>query len=145
MICDRIFGFWLRFVYREKLNSLTSDPQEQARRFCRLIEERIEQFISNNRKSVLERTIDLLRLFENESLQLHAKKIRLAQFKEVKPFNFSRCRLNQGLLGRSKDSLWIMAIKQDVLTEEDIIDFAAECQRLRYAKLEKKVAKPRCV
>ena len=139
VICDRVFGFWLRFVYQEKLNSLTFDTEEQKRSFRMKIEDKIDQFILANRKSVLDRTLELLRLFENELIQMRTKKIRLIHFQEVKPLTFIQSRLNEGLLGRSKDSLWIMAIKSDVLTEEDIIDFAHQCQRLRYTKPQRKV------
>jgi DNA-binding NarL/FixJ family response regulator len=139
VICDRIFGFWLRFVYREKLNSLTFDTEKQKKSFRIKIEDKIDKFILVNKKSVLERTMELLRLFENELIQIRMKKIRLIHFKEVKPLTFVHSRLNAGLLGRSKYSLWIMAIKVDSLTEEDIIDFINQCQRLRYVKPQRKI------
>ncbi|MGD9015706.1 MAG: hypothetical protein PVI33_06765, partial [Candidatus Omnitrophota bacterium] len=139
VICDRVFGFWLRFVYREKLNSLTFNTEEQKRNFRAKIEDKIEQFILINRKSVLERTMELLRLFENELIQMRNKKIRLIHFREVKPLTFVHSRLNEGLLGRAKDSLWIMAVKSEMLTEEDIADFAKQCHKLRYIKSQRKV------
>jgi len=139
IICDRVFGFWLRFVYQEKLNSLTFNTEEQKKSFRVKIENKIEQFILANQKSVLERTMELLRLFENELIQMRNKKIRLIHFREVKPLTFAQSRLHDGLLGRSKDSLWVMAVKSDVITEDDIVDFANQCQKLRYAKLQRKV------
>ncbi|KPK43013.1 MAG: hypothetical protein AMJ78_00125 [Omnitrophica WOR_2 bacterium SM23_29] len=144
IICDRVFGFWLRFVYREKVDSLTFNTEEQKKNFRIKIEERIDQFILSNQKSVMERATELLRLFENELIQMRTKKIRLAHFRELKPLNFVRSRLNEGLIGRSKDSLWIMAIKPSALTEDDIIDFANQCRRFRYAKPQKKVIITNC-
>ncbi|MFC1592927.1 ATP-binding protein [Candidatus Omnitrophota bacterium] len=139
LINDRVFGFWLRFVYREKSDSLNFNTEEQKKIFRSQIEEKIDQFISDNRKSVLERTKELLHLFENASIQMNAKKIRLKHFHEVKLFNFSRGRLNEGLLGRSKDALWIMAVKPNILTEEDIAEFARHCHRFRYNKPQRKI------
>lgn len=139
LINDRVFGFWLKFVHREKSASLTFDTEEQKRNFRTTIEDKIDQFISANQKSVLERAMELLQHFENTSIQLRTKRIRLAHFQEVKTLNFTRCRLNEGLLGRSKQSLWIMAIKPGDLTEEDIVDFSKQCHRLRYAKPQKKI------
>ncbi|MFH1338685.1 MAG: hypothetical protein ABIH40_02415 [Candidatus Omnitrophota bacterium] len=139
LINDRVFGFWLKFVHKEKTASLTFDTEEQKRNFRTMIEDKIDQFISANQKSVLERTMELLLHFENASIQLGTKRIRLAHFQEVKTLNFTRCRLNEGLLGRSKQSLWIMAIKPGDLTEEDIVDFSKQCHRLRYAKPQKKI------
>ncbi len=145
VICDRVFSFWLRFVYQEKLDSLTFNTEEQKKNFRERIEEKIEQFIMANRKTVLERTIELLRHFENELIQMRTKKIRLVHFHEVKTLSFTHCsRLSEGLLGRSKDSLWIMAIKPDTLTEKDIADFASQCQRFRYSKPSRKVIITNC-
>ncbi|MFC1658326.1 ATP-binding protein [Candidatus Omnitrophota bacterium] len=138
-ICDRVFGFWLRFVYHKKLNSLTFDTEKQKKNFRIKIEGMIEQFVSANRKSVGERTLELLRLFEDELIQIRTKKIRLTHFREVKTLKFLHSRLDVGLLGRSKHSLWVMAVKSDILTEDDIIDFARQCHRLRYAKPQRKV------
>ena len=139
IISDRIFNFWLRFVYREKLNSLTFNTEEQKKNFRMKIEEKINQFILANRKSVLERMMELLHLFENELIQLRTKKFRLVQFQEIKPLTFLHSRLNEGLIARSKDSLWIMAVKREALTEEDIVDFTKQCRRFHYAKPQKKV------
>ena len=139
VITDRVFSFWLKFVYREKSKSLTFHTEQQEKNFRDIIEDKINQFIIANQKSVLERTIELLHLFANESIQLRTKRIRLVQFREIKVLNFNRSRINEGLLGRSKDILWIMAIKPDNLMEEDIADFAKQCQRLRYVKPQKKV------
>ena len=36
------------------------------------------------------------------------------------------------MLGRSSDALWIMAIKSDALTEQDITDFSQECKRYHH-------------
>ena len=90
-------------------------------------------------KTILERTIEVFRLFENELVQIKTKKIRLARFREIKPLAFPKSKLNDGLLGRSKDFLWIMAIQPNPLTEEDIVDFVTQCHRLRYAKQQRRV------
>jgi len=139
VICDRVFSFWLRFVYKYRLNYLSFDKEEQKRNFRIKIEDIINQFILGNKKSVLERTIEVLRLFEDDLIRMRAKKIRLSHFREVKPLIFVHCRLHEGLLARSKDTLWIMAIKHDNLTEEDIVDFSNQCQRFRYTKPQRKV------
>ncbi|MFH1577604.1 MAG: ATP-binding protein, partial [Candidatus Omnitrophota bacterium] len=139
VINNRAFSFWLRFVYQEKLDSLTFNTDEQKKNFRIKIENKISQFIAANQKTVLERTMELLNLFENASMQMRTKKLRLVHFQEVKALNFMRGRLSEGLLGRAKRSLWIMAINPDILTEDDIADFSKQCRRLRYRKPQKKV------
>ncbi|MFH1228790.1 MAG: ATP-binding protein, partial [Planctomycetota bacterium] len=46
-INDRIFGFWLRFVYQEKLHALTFDAQRQKAKFRDNISELIQDFLAN--------------------------------------------------------------------------------------------------
>jgi GTPase SAR1 family protein len=138
-INDRVFGFWLRFVYQEKLESLTFDAKKQKDLFRNKIEGMIQEFLLNAQKPIIERVAELLRLFENDSMQIERRRLRLNRFREIKPLEFNnRGALKEGLIGRSNESLWIMAFKPDPLTEEDITEFAKECKRYR-SKLQKKI------
>jgi len=73
-----------------------------------------------------------LQLFEDDLMQIERKKIRLNHFREVKPLSFNHRLLKDGLLGHSSDSLWIMAIKPDALTEQDIAEFSKECKKYHH-------------
>ncbi len=137
-INDRVFGFWLKFVYQEKLHSLTFDAKSQKMLFRENIENMIQEFLSNAKKPIVERMTELLRLFEDEIIQIERKRLRLTHFREIKPLEFNRRNLKEGLIGRSNDSLWIMAFKYDLLTEDDIAEFAKECKKYRH-KLQKKI------
>jgi len=130
-INDRVFGFWLRFIYQEKFHSLTFDAKNQKARFRKNIEEMIKEFSANSKRSVIERMTELLHLFENEMIQMERKKVRLNHFREIKPLEFNNRNLKSGLIGRSSDKLWIMAIKNDLVTEDDIVIFAKECKKYR--------------
>lgn len=130
-INDRVFGFWLRFVYQERLNSLTFDARNQKTKFRDRIEEIIQEFMAAASRPLLDRMNELLRLFEDETIQLERKKVRLNHFREVKPLEFGGRSLKDGILGRSNDYLWIVAVKQGFLTEEDIIDFMKECKKYK--------------
>ena len=131
-INDRVFGFWLKFVYRGKLDSLTFDAKNQKEYFRENLEEMIREFLACAQKPLLERLAELLRLFADDSMQLEKKKIRLNHFREIKPLEFGHRALQAGLLGRSAESLWIMAVKNEPLTEDDITEFAKECRKYRH-------------
>ena len=73
-----------------------------------------------------------LALFENDLVQIERKKIRLHHVREVKPLAFGQRFLKDGLLGRSSCALWIMAIKSDALTEQDVAEFSKECKRYHH-------------
>ena len=137
-INDRVFGFWLRFVYQEKLQSLTFDAKNQNVIFRGKIEGIIKEFLLNAQKTLLERTVELLHLFEDDVIQLEKKRLRLTHFREIKTLEFNNQRLREGVIGRSHDNIWIIAFKQGLLTEEDIADFAKECKKYRH-RLQRKI------
>lgn len=137
-INDRVFGFWLRFVYQEKLQSLTFDAKSQKTKFRDNIEEMIQEYLQSAQKSIAERVTELLRLFEDDTVQFEKRKLRLDHFREIKPLEFNIGNLRHGLIGRSNDSVWIVAFKTDSLTEEEISAFSRECRKFRH-KLQRKI------
>lgn len=137
-INDRVFNFWLRFVYQERLCSLTFDAKNQKSLFRKNIETAIQEFSFNAQKPIRERTAELLRLFEDEIVQIEKKRLRLNRFREIKHLEFNHCSLKEGLIGRSSDTLWIIAFKYDLLTEDDIAEFTKECKKYHH-KLQRKI------
>ena len=137
-INDRVFGFWLRLVYQEKTHSLTFNADNQRALFRESIAELLKDFLNFTHKPIIDRTAELLRLFEDEVMQIEKKRLRLTHFREIKPLEFENKRMKEGLLGRSRDSLWIIAFKHGLLTEDDIVDFSRECKKYRH-KSQKKI------
>lgn len=135
---DRVFGFWLRFVYQEKMQSLTFNAKSQNIIFRDKIDSMIQEFLRNAHKTLIERTVELLNLFEGDVAQVERKRLRLTHFREIKTMEFNNRRLREGVIGRSHDNLWIIAFKQGLLTEEDIADFSKECKKYRH-KLQRKI------
>jgi hypothetical protein len=135
---DRVFGFWLRFVYQEKLQSLTFDGQSQKQRFRESIDTLFEEFFFSASRPIIDRVAELFRLFENEIIHIEKKKMRLNRFREIKTLDFSHRDLKQGIIGRSQESLWIIAFKNE-LTEKDIVEFAQECKKYRHNRLQRKI------
>lgn len=137
-INDRVFSFWMKFVYQEKLSSLTFDAKNQKNKFRGSIEGMIQEFILNAQKPLMERMNELLGSFEDEMVQMERRRVRLNHFREIKPLEFHSRVLKNGLIGRSNDSLWLVAVKQDALSEEDVVEFSRECRRYRH-KLQRKI------
>ncbi len=137
-INDRVFAFWLKFVYQNKLQSLTFDAKSQKVAFKDHIEKMIQEFMAAAQRPVIDRMAELFRSFSDDTVQLERKRLKLAHFREIKPLELNRAGLREGLIGRSSDSLWIVAFKKDSLTEEDVAEFAKECKKYRH-KLQTKV------
>ncbi|MDD4979958.1 MAG: ATP-binding protein [Candidatus Omnitrophica bacterium] len=135
---DRVFSFWLKFVYQEKMQSLTFDAKNQKVLFRDKIEGMIREFLANTQRPIIERMKELLRLFEDEIIQIDKKRVRLSHFREIKNLEFNGQGLREGVIGRSHDNLWIIALKNDLLTERDITDFARECKKYRH-KTQRKI------
>lgn len=137
-INDRVFGFWLKFVYQEKLHSLTFDAKNQKELFRKNIEGMIQEFFLSAEKPITERVSELLHLFQDDTIQIERRRLKLSHFKEIKSLEFNNRRLKEGLIGRSSESIWIMGFKHGLLTEEDIAEFAQECKKYRH-KLQRKI------
>jgi hypothetical protein len=137
-INDRVFGFWLKFVYQGKMHSLTFDSSNQKALFRNSIQNLIQDFLSSADKPVTQRLTELLRQFGDERIQIERKKIRLNHFREIKPLEFNNRNLKEGIICRSNESLWIFAFKYDFLTEDDIAEFSRECKKYRH-KLQRKI------
>ena len=139
MITDRLFSFWMRFVYEEKLHALTIDAHHQKARFRDAVASLVRDFSLCAKKPLNERLIELLHSFEDEMVQMDRKRIRLNHFREVKSLEFENKRVREGILGRSHDSLWILALKKASPTEHDVAAFARECRKYRRYKLQRKI------
>ncbi|MFH1281121.1 MAG: hypothetical protein ABIH91_00155, partial [Candidatus Omnitrophota bacterium] len=131
-ISDRLFAYWMRFVYQEKMRSLSFDAKSQKEKFRDNIQDCIQEFAKQSIKPLANRVGELLQLFEDDLVQIERKKVRLHHFREIKPLVFSQRFLKDGLLGRSSGALWIMAIKSEALTEQDIAEFSKECKRYHH-------------
>jgi hypothetical protein len=131
-ISDRVFAFWLKFVYQEKLHALTFDSLNQKNLFRKNIEMMLAEFLSSAQKPVSERLTEILKLFSDERIQIERKKVTLNRFREIKSLDFSGSKaLKHGLICRSGESLWIFGFNPDILTEEDIAEFSRECKKYR--------------
>lgn len=137
-INDRIFGFWLKFVYQGKIHSLTYDAKNQKELFKEKIDNLIQEFITSAKKPIIERISEIMHLFEDDTIQIEKKKFKLTQFREIKSLEFNTGNLKQGLIGRASGAIWIMGFKHDCLTEEDITNFSKECKKYHH-KLQKKI------
>jgi hypothetical protein len=138
IVSDRLFSFWLRFVYKGKLGSLTFDARNQKEYFRNNICAMMEEFIAASGKPITERVNEVLRLFEDEVVQIERKKIRLNHFREIKPLSFGAKGIKDGIIGRSQDCLWIIAFKTEQLTEGDVMEFVKECKKFR-SKSQRKI------
>ncbi len=136
-INDRLFGFWLEFVHQKKIGALNFNAEIQKSAFRDGIEAMYKEFYIESQKPFGERIVELLHLFENEGVYIEKRRLKLISFREIKSLKFNSPNIKEGLIGRSVDTLWIIAIKDDSITEDDIIEFSKECKKYRQRKQRK--------
>jgi hypothetical protein len=130
-INDRVFGFWLKFVHQNKADTLNFDANAQKNVVREGINNALKDFIISSQRLVVERITELLHLFGNEVVYIERKRVRLTNFREIKPLKFNSGIIKDGIIGRSADYLWIIAVKDDLITDDDINEFARECKKYK--------------
>ena len=133
-LTDKMFNFWLKFIYLKKIESVTNFDiaHSTSSSFEVEIQKLMGDFIRTSEKAVSERLAELFNLFENESVQMNGYKYRLFRFKEINPIIFRGVDNNQGLIAHSKNILWLIIFKENFLKEEDVVKFIAECKNYKY-------------
>lgn len=136
---DRIFGFWLRCIYANRLSAFSIDNDRLKQLFKKEIEALYAHFCDAQSKEISERILELFNQFGNESVEVHKKRMRLNHFKEVKLLNINGKNIKEGILARAANCLWIAGLKEDRVVEEDIIEFVDVCKRFKYNKSQKRI------
>jgi len=132
-IKDRLMSFWLKFVHYEKLYSLDPDYTDQALHFKNKIRSEIQEFINISNAKIADRMLDIFNLFErDDDIQIDKKKLRLSTFKELKIVSFDNAQIKMVILGRALDSLWIAAIKEGSISEQDVNEFILNTKKFKH-------------
>ena len=131
-INDRVFNFWLNFVYREKIHNLSQNYEDQIISFRRKIEQSLLDFIEISKQDFAQRLHDLFILFSNDSVQLERNKTVLSKCKEIRAVRFESNHIQNGFFCVCDDSFWLIGLKNGDITEEcvsEFIDKSKEFQR----------------
>lgn len=128
-LSDRIFNFWLKSVYTRREAQLVPDIYRQSERFKEDIENIICAFISESKKELSERIIDLFKVFKNETVYIEGKRYILPSFSEVKQKYTDEN--NFYIIAHSPKINWICAFKKGEVSEGDCIKFISDYKQLR--------------
>jgi len=134
---DRLFGLWLKFVYQKKTDLHNFNFYGQRDKFKEELEKLYQEFVSDASKKPLDKLIEIMHLFENDYADIDNRKLKLVNFREIKPLFFSFPSINEGLLARANNYLWIIALNYHSLKEADIVEFVKECKKYKEKKQRK--------
>jgi predicted transcriptional regulator len=130
-IVDRVFNFWLNFVYLEKLNNLSQNYEDQVISFRKKIEQSLIEFINMSKKDIEQRLYELFELFSNDSVQLGRNKITLSRFKEIKPLSFNGLYIKRGFFCLCDAECWLIGFKEGDITEDSVSEFIRESRNIQ--------------
>lgn len=133
---DKIFPFWLKFVYQKRITDLGWDIAKKEKEFS----EELLSYISNieaiRKRSIKERFVELFYSFNNEMVQIEDKKLKLPNFKDIKVIYSEGDKFS--LLARGENTSWLIHINKAFIEENDASDFIKRCKGLP-CKLNKKI------
>lgn len=138
-LSDKVFAFWLKCIYANELNAFSADYDRQRQCFRKEIQSLFNSFCDAQKKAVSERIIDLFSQFQDESIEVDKKRLRLNRFKEIKLLNINGRQIKEGILARTAGSLWIAGLKENKVIEEDMVEFIDVCRKFKYNKSQKKI------
>ncbi len=136
-ITDRLMSFWLKFVHVEKLYSLSPEYTDQVQHFRDRIASAIDEFIHTSSKNLTDRMMDLFGQFEEDDIQIDRKRFHLSPFKELRIMTFDNSDLKIGIFGKTQDSLWLAAVKEDGINEHDVQAFLLNAKKFKHKIINK--------
>ena len=129
---DKLFRYWIKYVYQKRLNDIELTPDKQRRQFREEFNSHVELFNDTTRKDFSSRIVELLNCFVNESLDLNGRKYRLPSFRDLIPTKVAN---EHGFLidviqARTDSSTWLIVLKKDSFQENDISAIVGEAKKL---------------
>lgn len=131
-ISNKMFSFWLKSIYEPRIKRLEAGNRYKVfyNDLCSLI----ENYISTSKQNITDRITELFNLFTDGIIQVEAKSLKLSHFREIKPFEFDS---GKGIVARAAGVLWLTAVKEGNIKEEDIVKFSIDCKKFKFNKPKK--------
>jgi hypothetical protein len=131
-ISSKMFSFWIKSVYQQRFKRM--DAIERYKIFSNDLSVMIENYILSSKQNIVDRVMELFNLFTDGIINIEAKSLKLAHFREVKPIDFDS---GKGVIARAGGVLWLAAVKEGNIKEEDVIRFSVDCKKFKTSKPKK--------
>jgi hypothetical protein len=130
-IKDKLFRYWIRYVFSRRLHSIELELQQSARDFKNEVVRGINDFNAACGQDLAARVTDLLHCFDNDCVNVQGRKYRLPAFTDVQRLESSSAGGVSGdsLLAQTSSGPWFLALKRGPLSEADINGVAQEVLR----------------
>ncbi len=128
---DKLFRYWIKFVYARRFQALDYSGLEERARFRNDFKVAFELFGVEVSRNVETRIMDLLHVMEEGTLDLNGRRYQLPQFRDVLPLALQRHdgKSLQTLKASSTEQNWLIAMKDSCVEEEDVNSLLEEIKR----------------
>ncbi len=140
LLSDRMLGFWLKHVYQKKRSSIISYMPERAKDFKELMRTTLNEYTAESKKDLSQKVQEILKSFNNDSVQIEYKSYTLSRLADVKMEEFENKR--PFLKGAAKGKPWVVYIKEGLLQDIDIIEFTDQVKALKEPVARKIIVAP---
>lgn len=129
---DKLFKYWVKYVYQRRLRDVELAPDKQRRQFAEEFNAGVEDFYAATRQGFSSRIIDLFYCFDNAALNLNGRKYKLPAFREMTPCQF---RNESGeyvdlIKASTGGAVWFIVSKKDHVGESDVNTIVREIKRI---------------
>ncbi len=129
---DKLFRYWIKYVYQRRLKDVEFAPERAKRQLKEEINRAIEHFKITSRQDFSTRIVDLLQAFANEAFDLNGRTYKLPTFRQLEPMKIKD---ETGMIldvikASSDDTLWYIILKKENVHENDVSLFLGELKRL---------------
>ncbi len=131
-IKDKLFKYWIKYVYERRLKAIDLEPGRQRKMFKEEIQKAVNDFQLTARKDLSTRVVDLLHKFDDEAFELNGRRYKLSMFKDIMPV---KLRLSAGnffdaLIAGGAEGQWLVVLKKDPLHESDVNGILEEMKKM---------------
>ena len=124
---DPLFAFWLATCSQRKSDSFSRTPADLSRSFQQEMRGRFQRFLASRKQEPFEKIQRLFEAFQGEVVEVDHKKQRIPPFEEIQRMSWEG--KGMYLRAHSKGGLWISAIYDQLLGEEEILTLLGRCKR----------------
>lgn len=131
-IKDKLFRYWIKFVYQRRLKDVEFSPDKARRQFKEELNRAIETFKQTSRQDFPTRIMELLNCFENEALDLNGRTYKLPNFRHLESIKIKdESNLNLDVIKATTDEdVWFIILKKENFYENDVNMVLQEMKRL---------------
>ncbi|MFA5087460.1 MAG: hypothetical protein WC552_00330 [Candidatus Omnitrophota bacterium] len=128
---DKVFRFWIKYVFQRRLKAITLTPEKLRRDFVEEVENSIDSFNLHSQKDLSNRIMELFQCFDDEAFSINGRKYKLPIFRSVESMKLDAGSFNpfDMIKATSREGDWFIVLKRESFCENDVQRFLVESRK----------------